>query len=113
VGAELFELDGNVVIEAERRPHAAQHICRAVMMLRSRRNNVTEGNYPELHPEETVDRLEAEALRAEAPHSKALVEETEEGDDASGEPAFDQDMEVEDLPGGPGEGGGIAPEPPC
>ena len=83
------------------------------MMLRSGRDNVTQGNYPELYPEETVDRLEAEALRAEAPHSTALVEETEERDDGSVEPAFDQDMEVEDLPGGAGEGGCVAPEPPC
>jgi hypothetical protein len=48
-------------------------------------------------PEETVDRLEAAALDTEAPDSKELTDSAEGADDST-EPAFDQDLDVEDLP---------------
>ena len=70
-----------------------------------------ETNDPELSPEETVDRLEATALDEEAPDSKELTEPAEEPEDST-EPAFDQDLDVEDLPGQPGRGSSSATEPP-
>ncbi|MGH4024702.1 MAG: hypothetical protein ACRDRV_08970 [Pseudonocardiaceae bacterium] len=73
-----------------------------------------ERNAPELHPEETVDQLEATALDTEAPGSTELTAGAEESEDSTdnAEPAFDQDLDVEDLPGQPGQGSSSATEPP-
>ena len=76
----------------------------------TKRNHHHHHHHPELNVEETVDQLEAEALDAEAPEAKRLGQAQER--DERAEPAFDQDMEVEDLPGGAGEGGGFTFEPP-
>jgi hypothetical protein len=78
---------------------------------RTGRNDVTDGNGTGLGPEKTVDRLEEEAMRTETHHAKGLGERPADRDDTPEEPAFDQDKDVQDLPGGAGEGGGSAPEP--
>lgn len=65
---------------------------------------LTEQPDPPTDPERTVDELERKVLGREPEDSRI--------DDADpGEPAFDQDMDVEDLPGGAGEPGGHADEP--
>lgn len=69
---------------------------------------MTKANDSELRPEQTVDRLEEEALSAEAPGSKQLADRDKEPGQDGTEPAFEQDMEVEDLPG---HDGGAATEP--
>lgn len=60
---------------------------------------MTEANEPDLHPEETVDRLEEQALRTEAHDARELADRAKERDDGSTGAAFEQDMDVEDLPG--------------
>ena len=67
-------------------------------------------NDPVLRLEETVDQLEATALDTEAPNSKELAERAKESDDST-EPAFDQDLDVEDLSGQAGQGSSSATEP--
>lgn len=59
---------------------------------------------PPTDPERTVDDLERKVLGREPGDDRA--------DDAdSDEAAFDQDLDVEDMPGGAGEPGGHADEP--
>lgn len=69
---------------------------------------MSNANEPDLRPEETVDRLEEEALNAEAPESKDLADSDREPGKSDTEPAFEQDLDVEDLPG---QDGGGASEP--
>lgn len=59
------------------------------------------------HPEETVEQLETAAFDNEAPNWKELMDNAEERDYGI-EPAFDQDLDVEDLPG---QGSSSASEP--
>lgn len=62
------------------------------------------------HPEETVDQLETAAFDDEAPEWKELMDNAEERDDST-EPAFDQDLDVEDLSGQSGQGSRATTEP--
>ncbi|MPZ65702.1 MAG: hypothetical protein GEU83_09380 [Pseudonocardiaceae bacterium] len=59
---------------------------------------------PPTDPERTVDDLERKVLGREPEDSRI-------DDSDPDEPAFDQDMDVEDMPGGAGEPGGHADEP--
>jgi hypothetical protein len=67
---------------------------------------LTEQPDPPTNPERTVDELEREVL-AGRPESESVPDR----DAATDEPAFEQDKDVEDIPGGAGEPGGHADEP--
>jgi hypothetical protein len=69
---------------------------------------LTEGRDPQVHPQETVDRLEADALATGEPRAE---NDSGDGPDVQQDPVYDQDKDVEDLPGGAGERGGSTSEP--
>lgn len=70
-----------------------------------------QGRDPQLYPEETVDRLEAEALGDRRDGGRDEDEPADEVPGTDREPVYDQDKDVEDLPGGAGEPGGSTSEP--
>lgn len=67
---------------------------------------LTEQPDPPTNPERTVDELEHEVLDGK-PESESVPDR----DADPHKPAYEQDLDVEDMPGGAGEPGGHAHEP--
>lgn len=71
-------------------------------------NAGNEESEPPLDTEGTVDDLERRVLGDEPAEEHEARRRAERPD----EPAYDQDKDVEDMPGGAGEAGGSSDEPP-
>ncbi|MQA12701.1 MAG: hypothetical protein GEV09_00600 [Pseudonocardiaceae bacterium] len=71
-------------------------------------SGLTEQPDPRTDTERTVDELERKVFDREPQDTR---DDADHDDHDPDEPAFDQDKDVEDMPGGAGEPGGSAEEP--